>query len=186
MTALLGYWDGETAWLAADGRCCAGDCIVTDSAVKILKSGEWMIALSGATRAKQVLDGADFSHLRTEHAVATHIRELLKADGFETATDQKGAQRVSMGALIASRKGVAFCCAEFAVSSLPPDRFFGLGSGGDFAQGAAHALQARDYIQGGVEAVLRAALSAAAAGNIYCGGVGVIANTDGLWETHQC
>lgn len=184
MTAILGYWDGKRAWVAADGRCCAGECVVSDSAVKILKSGDWLIALSGPTRAKKVLEQSDFSHLATDHSVATHIRELLKEDGFETATNQNGPERVSMGVLIGSKRGVSFCCAEFAVSSLTPHTFFGLGSGGDFAQGAATALLLAQI--GDTGSILKASLTAAALGNINCGGIGIVANSDGLWETHQC
>lgn len=180
MTAIVGLWDGEIGWMAADGRGCWGQTVISDERPKIARSGEWVIGVSGGTRASQVMHRASLETCRDGHDVATLLRDSLREDGFITTPGgDSNAIHYRTAALAMSASGLWLLCSEFAAGLISANKPVGVGSGGDLVQGAAAALLSQGISP--AEALTRA-LWIAAEHNNYCGPPAILANTAGLWR----
>jgi ATP-dependent protease HslVU (ClpYQ) peptidase subunit len=172
LTAILGYWDGETAWLAADGRWTDGAGVtMTDRARKILRFGESLLAFSGEGRALTLMS-LHCDRLNSAEAgggieaLAEEFRNLVREDEYQSDT-ARGAKNLGYSLLLADRTGVCYGDCAGALTRLAVSRPWGIGSGGERAEGAASAL-----LDAGVDAgnALRTAIIITSRYCPHCGG----------------
>jgi len=184
LTAIVGLWDGETAWMVGDGRVGWGDGAPCNTTTKLIRSGQWIIGQAGANRGLQVLRRMSFEACSTPEDVADCLRSMLKADDWQPkAIDPGRAPMYSASFLLAGPEGLYVICNEFASMKADTGLPVGVGSGGDYASGAAHAFLARGESP---RRALSEAIRIAAAFDVWTGGAGLLMNSSGVTEFFEC
>lgn len=135
---------------------------------KWVKAGPWAVGVTGYWRTFQVVKlGKDqIKECADAMAVAFTLRGLLEADGC-TRINDPGPVNFDQRFILASAKGVWDIDVIFSPSRVDPGKVWAGGSGGEFAFGAAHALE--DTMTN-KRWVLEKSIEAAIALDLNCGG----------------
>jgi ATP-dependent protease HslVU (ClpYQ) peptidase subunit len=155
-------------WIGSDSRATSNTFIWPEKVKKWIAAGKWRVANCGSGRALHLMEkrAKCLAACPDVSAVCGSLRDILQEDGWR-ADDEKGA--ISYGPLmflLASHEGVWIIPSNFAPVYVG-GRFAAIGSGDDFAYGAAHALMALCVSR---EVVVRSALHAACTFDAACGG----------------
>lgn len=145
MTAILGYWNHEAIWLAADRQQSwdNGEAVNLESH-KIHRIGRCLLASSGSSRVGTLIE-LHQGKLEAQTAggalgLAEGFRNLLIEDQWRSDAT-KGPLSLSYSLMIADPiNGLFFVSGEGAVTVLRKNLACGFGSGGTWAEGAATAL----------------------------------------------
>lgn len=165
--------------IASDSQSSFGSCRVPSEnhqTVKIRKAGSSYIAAAGWAVYDDILqdfiDRRKVGTLRTRKAIFKFFMHLWKEahKSYAFVNDQPGEKDSPFGDLdssflIVNSAGLFYVSSDMSTTKF--EKYFAIGSGGDYALGALHAL----YDSGlGAVALAEKAVEAAIAFNIYCGG----------------
>lgn len=156
-------------WIGADGRMTSDKFVWPMDVEKWTDIGRFRLGMAGSGRAAVIVgrrlhDLRDFAH---PQYIADSLREAMISDGWKS-DDARGPQTFDTYFMLANAAGV------WAISGTGTVIPFGLnfaamGSGEDYAYGAAYALMNGDR-HVSAEWVVRGALGAACAFDAACGG----------------
>jgi hypothetical protein len=160
--------DGKAAWLCTDGRCTANGDLITDAQPKAFQAGDWAVAASGPCRITNLLKGATqlLADAGSPEEMALRLRKLLQDDGWKGEEGQ-GPPGFGLRFAFTGKQGAWTCDGQFSVVEVMRGAVLGLGSGGQFAQGAALALLRKGFSP---REALSEGIRAAVASDAYCGG----------------
>jgi ATP-dependent protease HslVU (ClpYQ) peptidase subunit len=160
---------GERA-IAADGRVCSGNAIVTESYERLATSaGPLIIGLAGKFKAMQIMKVVmrEKSPGTVEEAVAA-LREAINADSWTAEKDDGGRGRLDIAGIGIDRTGIYDIGSSLDFTPIEPGRPAVAGSGGSEAAGAAAVLTATAGWS--PAAVVREAVEIACRFDVSCGG----------------
>ena len=156
------------SWIGADTQATSEHFIWPERIVKWVPAGRWRVGCAGNGKTPQLVrDGYHvLKELHDPGDVAAWLVELLAVSGYRNVRkdDEPGAPNYGQDLLLASADGVWSIDGDGLITE-PSWGFFAAGSGSDYAYGAAHAMRGS-----GGEAMVRAALEAAAAFDTGTGG----------------
>jgi ATP-dependent protease HslVU (ClpYQ) peptidase subunit len=159
---------GVGTWIGSD-RLRGGSRKVIMAKPKFILVGGWAIGVAGYARAADAVEMAceRIAACKSVQDVAVALRQVLKADGFERATDSQ-VENYGSDFIVAAVDGVWDIDAGFAISPIPNRTLHANGSGQDEARGAAYAARALDVTDAGL--IVRVAVEAAISNCQGCGG----------------
>jgi len=186
MSIVVGIEAEGQVWLA-------GDSLTTIGKHRIIHDGkrhEWpnmVLAFVGCARIQNLIGKLG----REPHRIDDDIPELMAtlraeiiADGWTPNKEEGDPQDWGVEGLIASRSGLWHVASDFAVLQAHPDQIIAIGSGREYAAGAAAVLDGAHP-----EARLDRAVEVAIALDDYCGGpvwqYGIICGKPHLVETEE-
>jgi ATP-dependent protease HslVU (ClpYQ) peptidase subunit len=161
MTAIVGIFDKEAgrSWIASDSRTSGspGGSIFADNTPKVRTSDGWVLAAAGHGLSTRRAERLPLAGVDTIDALVAALRSALVEIGMPT---KSGADQDFELCIIAGNSSslwhVSSC---LTVTELEPNRPFGTGSGGDYAQGAAwqalrHGLSPPEALTAGIQAAI--------------------------------
>lgn len=135
--------------------------------------GQWAIGVSGAHRTQQLIQRATIPETDDAFVVATWIRDTLVADGYSTDKNDYGLPTLASGILIALPGRVWSIAGCFSSVEVPG--FTAVGSGCEYAEGAAWRVEGHAADRTSAISITRHAIEAAIALDPNgCGGEAVI------------
>lgn len=171
MSIVCGYRDDAgRVWLASDGRSTGGSFIYPEVSRKIWRGGGWLAGASGPDRIFEIMVAAAVGS-ETVEVLRDRLMAALKDGGWEPEAGRAGDPPAYSFSVLAARAGELWCIAPEGSIWRPTWGFAAIGSGQDFAYGAAHALRGHG-ISG--DTIVRAAVSAAIEFRSDCGGEVVV------------
>lgn len=180
MTAIIAYHDGERGWIAADRRHLANNSeICSDSASKIVRAGEWLIGLAGASIGIQILEAhaVKLAAAPTPWDLCRAMRQAFADDGYPPVAESPGAPPSVETSFVAVHPAHGSLLIFRAFSLARQDRVCQLGSGGAIAQGAFEALRRHWPAGVPIEQALAEAIRIACYFDSGCGGEPEVAVT---------
>lgn len=170
MTCIVGMCRPDAVLLCADSRSMWGQEIVTDESEKIIRAGNWALALAGTKRLNNVVaEAAEEWGLQTDiGGVVRALAAALRADDWDgAAPDGRGPRDRAVTALVAGPTGLWLVTGDLTYCAIPEGRVMGIGCGGEVATGAADALLGEGYLAADA---LQRAVAIAIARQAACGG----------------
>jgi len=157
MTAIVGIFDGERTWMAADGRTMAGEVVISESTSKILSRGPWLVAVSGDLRASLAIATLSIEPGASSADLSLQIREAVTARGWRADEHDEPNWRYEV--LLGAEAGLYHHCCMGSVLAIERLRPFGMGSGGCYAEAAAwealrHGLRPEQAVISGIRAAM--------------------------------
>lgn len=166
MTAVVGLVCPDGIWLGAD-RCVSdgsGNVIVATTS-KLFRIGDCLCGTAGDLRTLNIFHAIDVPHRRARQPVEAYVQNVL--EGIRAALHEYGALRVTNeqhsteNELIVATHGRLFITDGSFAAVEPAAPYHAIGSGGEYALGAIHALDERGYTRH--KAMVHDALEAASA-----------------------
>lgn len=151
-------------WLGCNDRATIGDTPSPDAASKWLKFGDWAIGLSGdeSVYEQYLLTAAE--EFPTTSADVLDVFKFLKSTyrdanlGQQKGSDTSDSYGVD-GILVHASGKIWDFDNHLALSTVPPNRLWGCGSGVDYALGADFAARDAKSPKERIEIAIRAAIS---------------------------
>lgn len=168
-------------WIGCDTLMCSASLRQIVGPKWVVRA-PWALGVAGHLRALNLFQHhapALLGDLAHPFELAGRARELLKADGFTTESEDGVGPIVYGQMLILARPGEVWSvAADFSVVAIEPGRLWAEGSGRELAIGAAHALV---ELGAGLaaEQVVRRAVEAAIALETSCGGTAWVSPVSG-------
>lgn len=172
MTIIVAYRDDarKEVWIGSDSRVTSDRFIWPETAKKWLDCGRWVIGVSGSAMIARVVrdKASDLGQCETAEGVADMLMAEFKERDFKRC-DHNGPPCYEQDLIIATKSEV-FSVAGNGIVAAPDHGFAAVGSGDDFAYGAAYAIMsvAQGAISGDV--ICRVAVEAACQYSSDCGG----------------
>lgn len=159
---------GVGTWIGTDSQATiGGDRVLPGPIAKHVEVGRFWLLMSGHPRSRSLVE--QNAEALAKHwdvfALATAIRDVLKADGWHPTGDKGEAEDFGQRVIFAAPEGIWDSDGSFNLVPWPSGELCARGSGCEIALGAAHALRGRPP-----QDRVRAALDAACAINTGCGG----------------
>ena len=170
MTIVAGYLDpAGKVWMAADTLSSADAFVFPERTRKLFRTRDWLIGMSGSDRHHEFVPrAAGFENVEEIRDRLMNHARTIGSDGVQ----EKGEPAGYHVSLLAARAGELYAISGDGCIWRPAWGFAAVGSGQDYAYGAAHALLCgRDpslFVTG--EDVVRKAVEAACAFRGDCGG----------------
>lgn len=124
---------------------------------KWVRRGDCSIGVSGTYRVIPLLASAQGMPQEDPFAIGTWIRDVLAEDGFQSRDDSGGPKSFDIEILLARPGRLWLLDASLTPIEVPPGEFMAVGSGREYARGAAHALSfasPADQVRAAVQAAI--------------------------------
>jgi ATP-dependent protease HslVU (ClpYQ) peptidase subunit len=182
LTCILGYLSNEgVLYMAADGRCTGSSAIYCDTQQKITQCGEWLVGATGESLLTSlVIENSEYlGDLKTAFSVSQGIRKILKDTDWTTSHEESGSLRYGVSLMIGRAGELWTALSNLGVVPVMKCSFMGVGSGSDFAIGAADALR-RELPAMPMKDVIQRAMTTAARFDSAVGGTATLYVVDYL------
>lgn len=160
MTAIVGIFDGTTAWIAAEGQVSGNNGrIYSRVERKLYVAGQWIAGLAGATFVGGEIERSKgLPQASSAYEFCAILRAELTAIGYQSAKDQDAGMPDMDAALVLARvglPGIWYATSSLTACEVPLGRPVGVGSGGRFAEVAAwaalrHGASVKDAVVTGI------------------------------------
>ena len=161
MTIIVGYTNGVSTWLGADGRGTAGKRILAENDQKIIRFRSWALGIGGDFISNNLVEENDefLAEAETPQGIRQRLYRLFRENGLHDGGDFPAQ-------MFLARAGQLWHLDNgFSLSEIPPHRYEALGSGQQYALGALYANPERR-----IKTKIREAIKAAAYYDMLCGG----------------
>lgn len=179
MSIAVAVQKGKQIVIASDSQSSFGSCRVppeNHQTLKIRKAGSSYIAAAGWAiyddMLQDFLSRRKLGSLRSREAIFRLFLQFWKEahKRYSIVNDQPGEKDSPFGELdssflIVNSAGIFHVSSDMSTTKF--EKYFAIGSGGDYALGALHALYDSEL---GAVALAQRAVEAAIAFNVYCGG----------------
>lgn len=157
----------SSVWMASDSRTTGGNFIFPERSRKLHRVGGWLLGASGPDCIHEIVKKLG-DNLDQAAELRDAIMAGLKTGGWETERQDRGGDPPAFGmAVLAARPGELFGIAPDGCIWEPDWGFAAIGSGQDFAYGAAWSLKGGLV---GPASLVTDAVRAAIAFHCGCGG----------------
>ena len=166
MTIIVAQRRGKETWIGADSRMCSGTFLFQQPVKKWVQVGDWWVGQTGSFRFDTLLKLQRPVLGGTPEQAAETLRQMVITDGWEPIhKDEPGVRRHDTQLLLIAPDCRVFEHGTSGVTIDANEEFSALGSGCDYALGAAYALKEEnpDYR-------MLTAIRAATKYDIACGG----------------
>lgn len=109
---------------------------------KWVRQGCWAIGVSGVYRVLALIEQREGAPQRSPLEVGVWLRDVLLEDGFQPRDDAGGPQSFDTEILLARAGRLWALDASLTPTEVPPGELAAVGSGREYARGAAYALDA--------------------------------------------
>jgi ATP-dependent protease HslVU (ClpYQ) peptidase subunit len=169
MTIVCGIHEKDIGtFIGSDSRVTNRSVVVTDNMPKWINiSGtKFWVGMSGDIKALVLVENIKLdSEISTPWELSKIIKDELDKDNWVTNTNDTGSKSYGIGVLIASPAGLYDTSADLAPVRIPDNKFYAVGSGRDFALGAAFTSKSKD-----IHKIIVTAIKASINFDPYCGG----------------